>query len=285
MKDLVIHPATRQQIEAYIRSPGQVLLVSGPSGSGKLSLAKRLVETILELPDNSFETYGQSMVVGPEDGKAIGIESARQLERFMRLKVPSDKTYNRAAIIEDAHMMTTEAQNALLKTLEEPPSGTLIIMTVSHEPALLPTVRSRAQALSVQKPDRQSVNDFFSQQGHDTEDISKIYTLSGGLPGLMSALLEDDEHPLKKATDQARQLLSQPLFERLITIDALAKDRTLAADTTMIMQRMARISLQNASGKAAQRWRRILEASYQASEALSANAQPKLALTNLALQF
>lgn len=285
MKNLILSPVTRQQSEAFIRSPGQVLLISGPSGSGKLTLAKYLAEAILELPEKGFDGYGQSIVVSPDDGRAIGIDSARQLERFMRLKVPGDKMYDRAAIIEDAHMMTTEAQNALLKTLEEPPAGTLIVMTVSHEPALLPTVRSRAQALSVQKPDRQSVNDFFAQQGHSAGDIQKIYTLSGGLPGLMSALLDDDDHPLKKATEQARQLLSQPLFERLISVDALAKDKVLAADTVLILQRMARISLQSATGKPAQRWQKVLEASYQATEALNSSAQPKLALTNLALQF
>ena len=85
----------------------------------------------------------------------------------------------------------------------------------------------------------------------------------------MNALLEEDEHPLKLATEQARQLLSQPLYERLITIDALSKDKLLAADTVGILQRMARISLQNATGQAAKRWQSILAASYQATEALS----------------
>jgi hypothetical protein len=158
-------------------------------------------------------------------------------------------------------------------------------MTVSYEPALLPTVRSRAQTLSVQRPDQQMVADFFTSHGHDPENIQKAYVLSGGLPGLMSALVEDDDHPLRRATEQARQLLSQPVYERLVTVDVLSKDRVLAADTMAILQRMARISLQNASGKAAKRWQKILEASYQATEALQANAQPKLALTNLALQF
>ena len=116
----------------------------------------------MELPEGGFDGHAQSLIISPEDGKAIGIESARQLERFMRLKVPSDKPYNRAAIIEDSHLMSIEAQNALLKTLEEPPAGTLIIMTVSYEPALLPTVRSRAQTLAVQRPEQQQVKEFFS---------------------------------------------------------------------------------------------------------------------------
>lgn len=285
MKNLVLHPATQRQLEQFIKSPGQVVLVSGPAGSGKLTLAKNLAAAILELPDDSFDTYAQSLVISPEDGKAIGIESARQLERFMRLKVPGDKSYDRAAIIEDSHLMTTEAQNALLKTLEEPPAGTLIIMTVSYEPALLPTVRSRAQTLAVQRPEQEQIKEFFSARGFDNETLDKVYALSGGSAGLMNALLEDDEHPLRLATEQARQLLSQPLYERLITADALSKDKALAADTMAILQRMARISLQNASGQAAKRWQAILAASYQATEALAANAQPKLALTNLALQF
>jgi DNA polymerase-3 subunit delta' len=286
MKDLVLHPATKNRLELFIKSPAQVVLVSGPAGVGKLTVAKRLAEAILELPASGYDVYGHSMVIGPEeDGKSIGIDAARQLERFMRLKVPSDKQYNRAAIIEDSHLMTVEAQNALLKTLEEPPAGTIIILTVSDEPALLPTVRSRAQTIAIQRPDKQSLKTFFSSRGADTDAVDKLYSLSGGSPGLMSALLQDDEHPLKQATEQARQLLSQPLYERLIAVDALSKDRLLALNTVAIMQRMARLSLQSASGQPARRWQRILEASYQATEALTANAQPKLALTNLALQF
>lgn len=285
MKELILHPVTHHQVEVFIKSPAQVVMVSGPTGSGKLTFAKHIVEQVLELPQGGFENYGYSMTISPEDNKAIGIDEARKLERFVRLKVPGKKAYNRAVIIEDSHLMTAEAQNALLKTLEEPPAGTIIIMTVSYEPALLPTVRSRAQSLTVQRPERQQTIEFFSDKGFATDDIAKIYVLSGGLPGLMNALLQDNSHPLKLATEQARQLLSQPLYERLITVEALSKDRALAADTMAVIQRMARISLQTATGKAAQRWQAILEASYNAAVALSVSAQPKLALTNLALQF
>lgn len=285
MKELLLHPATRQHLELFVQSPSQVLVLSGPAGSGKLTTAKRLVETILELPESGFGNYGHSLLIEPEDGKAIGIDAARQLEKFLRLKVPGKRTYDRAVIVENGHLMTAEAQNALLKTLEEPPAGTVIIITVSHEPALLPTVRSRAQIIAVQRPEATETQKFFAGQGFGKTDIERISALSGGLIGLMSALLTDDSHPLRLATEQARQLLSQPIYERLITVDSLAKDKILATNTVDILQRMARLSLQTASGSATQKWQAVLRASYQASEALAVSAQPKLVLTKLVLQF
>lgn len=285
MKDLIIHTSTRRQLERLVQAPSQVLVLAGPEGSGKLILAQRLAETIIGIPANGYTNNANCLAINPEDGKAIGIEAARRLERFLRLKVPGKGSYNRAVIIEDGHLMTVEAQNALLKTLEEPPVGTIIIITVSYEPALLPTVRSRAQTISIERPDRQALTEFFNERGFDEAATERAYALTGGLIGSMSALLEDDEHPLRLATEQARQLLSQSTYDRLITVDTLSKDKPLAADTVDILQRMARISLQAATGKAARKWQSILGASYKASEALAANAQPKLVLTELVLQF
>ena len=108
---------------------------------------------------------------------------------------------------------------------------------------------------------------------------------SGGLPGLMSALLGQEEHPLLLATQRARQLLSQSAYERLLAVDDLAKQRPLALDVAFIFQQMAHVSLQTATGEAAAKWQAILKAGYQAAEALNVSAQPKLALTNLMLSF
>jgi hypothetical protein len=101
----------------------------------------------------------------------------------------------------------------------------------------------------------------------------------------MSALLEQTEHPLLFATQQARQLLSQSAYERLLSVDELSKQRQLALDTMFILQQMAHVSLQSAAGETADKWQAVQAASYQAAEALAASAQPKLALANLMLSF
>ncbi|HTB48814.1 MAG TPA: hypothetical protein VK712_01895 [Verrucomicrobiae bacterium] len=286
MSDLLVHPVTERQIAAFAQTPSHAVLLVGPAGSGKLALATELIEAILGLTTQGFADYPYGMVVSPQEGKAISIEAVRELEHFLSLKVPVPQLPNRAVIIENAHLLTIEAQNALLKTLEEPPIGTVVVLTASHSQALLLTIRSRAQLVTVQRPERAKAEAFFHDQGgFDEPAVKRAYAISAGLPGLMQALLAETEHPLLAATETARRLLSQTAYERLLLVDELAKQRQLARDTAGILQQMAHVSLQTATGPAAAKWQAVLTASYAAAEALQRNAQPKLALTNLMLQL
>jgi DNA polymerase III subunit delta' len=284
MKDLLIHPATHQHLVRLTKSPPQVVLLAGPAGSGKHTLAHRFIETVLELPKGGLNSYPYHMGVAAADA-SIGIGSVRELERFLALKVPRQSHYNRSILIEDAQLLSTEAQNALLKTLEEPPDGTLIILAANRSKSLLPTVRSRAQSISVRRPDRTSTEAYFQAMGFKPADVSRAYVMSGGQPGLIRALLEQSDHPLKHAAQRARALLSQPAYERLLAVDELAKQRALTQDILFIIWQMAQVSLQTASDSAAAKWRDILMASYKAAEALDSNAQPKVVLTNLMLNL
>jgi DNA polymerase-3 subunit delta' len=278
----LLHPLTQRQIEDFAAAPVHAVILTGPAGVGKSKMAADLASQLLEEP---LEPYPYKLQLTPEDNKSIGIEAVRQLEHFLSLKVPRSAPVNRVVIIESAHTLTLEAQNALLKTLEEPPAGSLIILTANREQVLLPTIRSRAQTITVKRPAKSAVLDYFQAQGYEAETIGRVYNVSGGLPGLMQAMLDDIDHPLLKAVEKARQLLSLPAYERLLLVDELSKQRDLATDTVNILQQMAEVGLQTASQAAAKKWQRVLEAGYQAAEALSTNAQPKLVLTQLMLNL
>lgn len=280
---LLIHDHTANQIEALVRSTSHAILLVGPRGSGKRALTDHLIERILGV--NSIQDHPYGKIIQPNDGKAIGIEEVRELEHFMSLKVPGKAATDRFVVVEDAHLLTTEAQNALLKTLEEPPEGSLLILTSAHEQALLPTIRSRTQMIKVNVPDRQAISDYFQGLGYDEATIRRAVSISGGLPGLVKALLSEDEHELKTATDYARRILSKTAYERLLMVDELAKQRQLSANICFILQQMARVSLQKAQGAQARKWQAILEAAYKAGEQLNSNAQPKLVLDKLMLSI
>jgi DNA polymerase-3 subunit delta' len=280
----VLHPASEKQLAAAAKSPAHAILLAGPSGSGKALAVHSLGEMILRLPVGSLDKYAYARTISSENG-SIGIERVREVEQFLGLKVPTQQAINRVVIIEDANTMTPEAQNALLKTLEEPPAGTVLLLTSTNEKALLPTIASRVQVLRLRRPEKAVLTKHFTEQGKNADQIERAYTISGGLPGLMTAVLADTEHPLLRATELARQLLSQSAYERLLVVDALSKDKEQTASLVYILEQMAHVSLQSATGPSASRWQSILAAAYGTSEAIESSAQLKLALTNLMLHL
>lgn len=280
MSNLVLNNATGEQLKAFTAHPSHALLLIGPTGSGKFSIAKVTAETVLGIP--TITDYPYALHIVPE-GASIGIEAIRQIEQFLSRKVPGNATYKRVIIVEQAQGLSTEAQNAVLKNLEEPPADTLIILTATHASGLLPTIRSRAQTIIVNRPDQAALNEQFPDT--DPQTYSRAYAMSGGRPGLLSALLTETDHPLTLAADYARQLLSKSMYDRLLLVDELARKPELAANVTLILQQMAHISLQAAKGNAFKRWQNILSASYTASEALAGSVQTKLALTDLMLHL
>lgn len=285
MSQLVLHADTVRLVAAFSRQPSHALLLTGPAGMGKASLATSLAEQVLHVAPGSLLSYPYVRHITPEDGKAISIETVRELEHFLSLRVPSQQAINRVVIIENSHLLSIEAQNALLKILEEPPLACLIIFTAQSAAALLPTIRSRMQTINVKRPPLAELAKHFTAAGHSTSRIAQVQAISGGLPGLMSALLEQADHPLLPATQRARQLLQQSTYERLASVDELAKQKTLCRDVLFILGQMSELQLKRTTGQDFVHWAAILRASYACDDALERNAQPKLALTHLMLQL
>ena len=81
---------------------------------------------------------------------SIGIEEVRQIQKFLSRKpIRDDKN---TVIVNQAHLLTIPAQNALLKTLEEPPGNSLVYLITSSPYSLLPTVLSRVQITNLPNP-------------------------------------------------------------------------------------------------------------------------------------
>ncbi len=96
-----------------------------------------LITNVQSIAENSPDI----LVIRPET--SIGIEEVRQIQNFLSKKPIQEK--NNSVYIFDAHLLTIPAQNALLKTLEEPPSNSEIYLVTTSPDTLLPTVLSRVQ--------------------------------------------------------------------------------------------------------------------------------------------
>ncbi len=117
-------------------------LLTGPVGSGKSWLAERIAAALLECAPERVITHPDLRVVQPESkSRRIVIDQIRELEHAITRKplLASSKV----AIIHDAERMQPQAANAFLKTLEEPPEGSLILLLSTVPEAILETVLSR----------------------------------------------------------------------------------------------------------------------------------------------
>ena len=131
-------------------------LFVGKSGIGKKMIAREFAKAILCLGDSKYcdncksclEFDGQNnpdfFVIEP-DGNAMKIDQIRNMQRGVQEKPIISK--NKVYIIDDADLMTKEAQNALLKTLEEPPEFVTIILIGENENEFLATIKSRCMIL------------------------------------------------------------------------------------------------------------------------------------------
>ena len=111
---------------------------------------------------NSFDITILERDTSKKNLQSIGIEDIKNIQEKIFLKPL--KSTNKLIIIEDAHLLTPEAQNALLKVLEEPPAHTHIILATETKEALLPTILSRCQIIELEeeqtKPSEKTIGEM-----------------------------------------------------------------------------------------------------------------------------
>lgn len=285
----VLHPRTAEQVAQFKTAPNHAVMLVGANGIGKTHLATSLAATVLDTTPEALANYPYLLTVQP-DGSSISIETIRTLQKFLQLKtLGAGEGIRRVILVEHAEALTIEAQNAFLKILEEPPADTIILLTADNRRALLPTILSRVQLITVHVPSETDVKAFFSDRG-DATALSQAYSLSGGLPGLMHALLNKDEtHPLTDGVTQAKAILQKQPFERLAMVEGLSKQKDAARYVLEALLRIAQISITGATAKGdtakLKQWHHIMKVTNQAQEALLQNANAKLTLTNLMLNL
>ena len=284
MKTLVFHPVTERRLQQLVATPSHAVGLVAPTGAGKSATAQWVIARILGVEDISSYPYYRH--IAPENNQ-LSIEQVREIEQFVGLKTPGTHAIRRAVLIEDAESLSLPAQQALLKTLEEPPADTIIILTLRDERAVLPTIRSRLQIIKLRQPIAEDLKEHFVKT-YSEPAVQAAYALSGGQPGLLHDLLDESlEHPLKANMTTAKQLMQASAFERLALIDGLSKDKTQALAVLDAASRLAQAGLRQAASKhddkLLQRWQRLLQSTESTTAALQANGQAKLALTAFVL--
>jgi len=202
-------PAALGAIEGMIRGQApHAILLAGPDGVGKTTLALDLAAGLLCEADPELRPCracracrmveggghpdlhrlgpvgpGRQVVIGGPEGKYRGIR-----DLIMELALLPVEGRARVAIVDGAERMNEDAQAALLKTLEEPPAGVVIVLCADQESRLLPTVRSRCARVRLGLVGSRDIETIVAD--HDLADpplAARLGRLAAGRPGLALA--------------------------------------------------------------------------------------------------
>ena len=146
--DISLHPSTRQRLEALLENPSHAYVFTGPRYLYKQHAAYAIALKLAGATSASHPNAMNITLVEPEEkAKSIKISQVKAIiDQLYRLSF--DTTHYRVVIVRDAHKMTNDASNALLKVLEEPGDRIVFILVTDRAQNLLTTIRSRVQNVS-----------------------------------------------------------------------------------------------------------------------------------------
>jgi DNA polymerase III subunit delta' len=296
------------------RTFAQALVCQSPNRSnrpcGECSACRRVLEgTFPDVTTVSLETQLAASERKDSRNTVISIETIRELRSSVSLR-PMESDW-RVAILEDVDRVSRDAYDALLKTLEEPPSYVVLLLIATEFAALPETIRSRCRHIPMEPVPRETVARELMGRGADPTQADLIARLTRGRIARAFDLIEDSDalEQRRAGIETALEMIEDPLI-------ALAESRRMAD----VFRRGQREQIQQEIDQLIGLWRdlllykvgrpddvtnidvieqltrsgsnwtlqdiqRALEACYQALHDLSINVQPRLALNTMVIQW
>lgn len=272
---------------------GHAFLFAGPEYVGKKTFARMFAESYTARKERVCEVSGASrgdvLILEPKVFEKKGIKKKREVsvgearKKIAELSLSSRSYGRRVLIIDNAHMLTNAAQNALLKTIEEPDPQKLVVLITHELDRILPTIQSRAQRVAFHPVPFEECMDIFSQ--YTQREARERYLLACGAPGRVVGMMQDKalfDH-VKKNKALFFDLASMNRSEKMRLGEKLSQNVDTAIETlTLWMHLFREMAILNTLPK---------RVAYANAERLDqtirilrhTNAHPRLILENSAL--
>jgi len=228
--------------------PAAILLL-GPAGIGKRPLAEAFAARLLcEAPvagdacDRCAQCTRLAAGTHPDlravardaDRRDLRIEQVRELTRWLGLQPLM--AARKVGLVDDAHCLNEHGQNALLKTLEEPPGASTLLLVATSAALVLPTVRSRCQVVRLDPLSGTDVARVLAAKGVARETLDDVVALAEGSIGRALALAEDAD-----AGGRKRLVAALPQLAELAAteLSAIAQDLVRGGPETALAAALA----------------------------------------------
>lgn len=207
----------------------------GLAGMGKLTLAKVFAAAIL-CHRQEAEACGECLscrkllsgnhpdftLVSPEKS-SLGVDEIRNLQEQVIIK--PIESHRKVYIIDQADKMTTQAQNCLLKTLEEPPSYVTLILCVSNSNTILKTIQSRCTRIKFNVYSDEDIKAIISTKGINKPAVVDFAAaFSQGIVGKAFSIISDDFLEIREQVFDILARIEQCEVEELLNISTFFED-------------------------------------------------------------
>ncbi|MCX8075278.1 MAG: AAA family ATPase [Clostridia bacterium] len=188
-ENIIGHDKTLGFLQEAIKSNNisHAYLFNGQKGIGKSAIAKEFAKLILKT-DNLESNVDYKYIAKLEDKKDILVEQIRKelIDDIYIVPATSDK---KVYVIDDAQDLNIAAQNALLKTLEEPPKYVVVILVSNLTSKFLPTIISRLNIINFSPLSKEELKKYFDEK-YKVEINDRIYDFTNGSMGLLDEIMQ-----------------------------------------------------------------------------------------------
>ncbi len=280
LNNLLLNPTTLKWINAYIKRPSASLLINS---NGDQDTAIKIIESIHK---KLVSTKSPLITVFP-DKDSITIDQIRSLQHSLSLVADKTKSQiTRIAIIHQANLLTNEAQNALLKLIEELPKRTIVCLLADNKNNLLETIISRCFSIEILPIFKEQAIKYADLAGYDKAESQKAYLLSEGNASLFTQYLQNGYTEAEIHINKAKLFVSSSGFVRQEILLELYKDKEALNSFVKYLELISKTALRSANNlKAKQNWRLVYQETIKAKKQLSSNVSPNLALLRLSLEI
>ena len=202
-------------------------MFEGIDGIGKNLFAKELGKILINT--NNAESSPDYITIEPT-GNSIKIAQIRELQSDIIIKPHSNyKIY----VINDAQKMTVESQNALLKTLEEPPEYAIIILITNNKESLLPTIKSRCEIIKFLPISIMELKKYLMDKGIDEKRALLLANFSRGSIEKALELSESTDFTIMR--DDIQNYIQHILDKNIIEILNIQSDMDKHKDKITVL--------------------------------------------------
>lgn len=240
--DLIGHEWAVDVLRQHIKGGAtrHAYLFAGAESVGKRTLALRFAQALLCEARGSDGNYCgkcracERVVSGQhpdvhlvEEEGGLKVDSVRELQRVLALS--PFESQRRVAILPEIDTATNSAANALLKTVEEPPGHVVLLLTGTSASAILPTIVSRCEVLSLRPVPYGEIVQGLVGRGVTQEAADLASARSEGLPGVALNLVEDEAEGRRRQrlVEDGLRLVELSRVERFEYVHDLTDDRHL----------------------------------------------------------